>query len=76
MRAGPGAEAPVGAHDGELQFWFMLSGEASLLRSDQPVERLTPGDAVAVPAGMAHGLATDVAGCEFLELTVPARPAA
>ena len=76
VRAGPGAVAPVTAYDGELQFWFMLSGEASLLRSDQPVERLTPGDAVAVPAGMAHGLATDVAGCEFLELTVPARPAA
>ena len=60
-------------HDGELQFWFVLSGEVGLLRNDQPVERLGPGDSVAVPAGMAHKLTVDEAGCEFLEVTVPAR---
>ena len=61
-------------HDGELQFWFVLSGEASLLRPDHPAERLAPGDAVAVPPGMTHSVATDDAGCEFLEVTVPAAP--
>ncbi len=60
-------------HDGELQFWFVLSGEVGLLRPDQPAERLGPGDSVAVPAGMAHRLTVDEAGCEFLEVTVPAR---
>ena len=75
VRARPGAETPTGDHSGELQFWFVLSGEAILRRLDHPAERLTPGDAVAVPAGMAHGLRIDESGCEFLEVTVPARPA-
>jgi mannose-6-phosphate isomerase-like protein (cupin superfamily) len=75
VRATPGAETAVGIHDGELQFWFVLSGAASLLRPDRPAELLTARDSVAVPAEMAHGLASGDSGCEFLEVTVPARPA-
>ncbi len=73
VRATSAAEATSLEHDGELQFWFVLSGEVGLLRTDQPAERLGPGDSVAVPAGMAHGLAAGDAGCEFLEVTVPDR---
>jgi quercetin dioxygenase-like cupin family protein len=71
VRAKAAAESRLAEHDGELQFWFVLSGEVGLLRPGQPTERLGPGDAVAVPAGTDHGLATDGTGCAFLEVTVP-----
>jgi mannose-6-phosphate isomerase-like protein (cupin superfamily) len=73
--AASAAESTSMEHNGELQFWFVLSGEVALLRTDQSAERLGPGDAVAVPAGMAHKLVAGSAGCEFLEVTVPRRPA-
>jgi mannose-6-phosphate isomerase-like protein (cupin superfamily) len=73
VRTPSSAESTDSAHDGELQFWFVLSGKASLLLPDQTAARLTRGDAVAVPAGIPHALRAEVAGCEFLEVTVPAR---
>jgi mannose-6-phosphate isomerase-like protein (cupin superfamily) len=72
VRASSSAESTYSAHDGELQFWFVISGESSLLRPDHAAERLTRGDAVAVPPGTNHAVATDGASCEFLEVTVPA----
>ena len=74
VRAMPGVATPADHHDDDLQFWFVLSGEARLLRPDHPAERLGPGDSVAIPPGMTHSVATDDAGCEFLEVTVPAAP--
>jgi mannose-6-phosphate isomerase-like protein (cupin superfamily) len=73
VRATSVAESSFTTHDGALQFWFVLAGELALQRPDQPVERLGPGDAVAVPAGMPHALAVPDAGCEFLEVNVPVR---
>jgi mannose-6-phosphate isomerase-like protein (cupin superfamily) len=67
----PGSETPLAAHDGELQFWFVLDGDATLLRPDHPAEPLGRGDAVAAPAGMPHVLIT-ASGCELFEVTVPA----
>lgn len=75
VRAASSADSGYSAHDGDLQFWFVLSGESSLFRPDQPTDQLEPGDSVAVPAGMAHGMAT-AEGCVFLEVTVPAHPVA
>jgi mannose-6-phosphate isomerase-like protein (cupin superfamily) len=59
---------------GELQFWFVLAGSPRLTLPDHPGELLGTGDAVAVPAGVAHGLVVDDAGCELLEVTLPDRP--
>ena len=73
VRATGTAETATSAHDGELQFWFVVTGTAQLERAAGPAEPLGPGDAVAVPAGMDHRVMTGAAGCEFLEVTVPAR---
>jgi mannose-6-phosphate isomerase-like protein (cupin superfamily) len=72
VRATSSAESTYTIHDGDLQLWFVLSGESSLLRPGHAAERLAPGDSVAVPAGMPHALCVDGAACEFLEVTVPA----
>jgi quercetin dioxygenase-like cupin family protein len=74
VSAAAGAETVLAEHDGELQFWFVLTGDVDLMRTGHPVERLGVGDAVAVPAGMAHGLISGEAGCELLEVTVPESP--
>jgi quercetin dioxygenase-like cupin family protein len=71
VRAGAAAEAALAGHDGELLLWFVLGGEADVLRHRAPPERLSRGDAVGVPAGIEHGIRT-ATGCELLEVTVPA----
>jgi quercetin dioxygenase-like cupin family protein len=73
VRAAGTAETATSAHDGELQFWFVVTGTARLERAAGPAEPLGPGDAVAVPAGMDHRVMTGAGGSEFLEVTVPAR---
>jgi quercetin dioxygenase-like cupin family protein len=72
VRTSAAAETESAEHGGELQFWFLLSGRANLLRPEQPPSLLTSGDSVAVPPGMTHAVSTDAAGCEFLEVTVGA----
>ena len=76
VRATSSAETTWAEHAGELQLWFVLSGEASLRRPDQRAEHLGAGDAIAIPAGMPNGLSVGPAGCELLEVTAPDRPAA
>jgi mannose-6-phosphate isomerase-like protein (cupin superfamily) len=78
VRGELGSQTPV-AHDSELQFWFVLDGAAILVRPDKSPETLGRGDAVAVPAAMAHALVAGDRGVELLEVTAPAaepRPAA
>jgi quercetin dioxygenase-like cupin family protein len=72
VRADAAAETPYAAHDGELQLWFVLDGAAEVTRRDSSPERLGRGDAVAIPAGIEHTLATGSSGCELLEVTAPA----
>lgn len=66
-------EAAVdGVHDGELLFWFVLAGTATLHTEGRPEEPLARGAAVAVPAGTTHRLAETSADLELLEITLPA----
>ncbi|CAN5337729.1 hypothetical protein BH24ACT9_BH24ACT9_17950 [soil metagenome] len=58
-------------HGGELLFWFVLSGQATLHADGRPDEPLGKGAAVAVPAGTAHRLSGSSADMEFLEVTLP-----
>ncbi|MDQ4037878.1 MAG: AraC family ligand binding domain-containing protein [Actinomycetota bacterium] len=59
-------------HDGELLFWFLLAGTATLHTHGRPAEPLAKGAAVAVPAGLAHRLSLPSADLELLEVTLPA----
>ncbi len=73
--AGPiagGATAGDLVHDGELLFWFLLSGTATLHVDGRPDEPLGKGAAVAVPAGTGHRLSGNSADLGFLEVTLPA----
>ncbi|MGI8530974.1 MAG: cupin domain-containing protein [Geodermatophilaceae bacterium] len=58
-------------HDGEWQFWFVLSGTATLGVDGRPDEPLPKGAAVAVPAGTLHRLCAASADFEFLEVLLP-----
>lgn len=60
------------AHDGELLFWFVLAGTATLHSDGRPDEPLGRGAAVAVPAGTGHRLTQTSADLELLEITLPA----
>ena len=67
-----GAPAPgLFVHDGELAFLFVLAGGATL-RVGADSHRLESGDAVAIPAGLAHALADCAADLELLDVTLPA----
>jgi quercetin dioxygenase-like cupin family protein len=56
-------------HDGELLFWYVVGGQATLLL-DGEHQRLAPGAAVAVPPGAAHRL-VEADELELLEITLP-----
>jgi mannose-6-phosphate isomerase-like protein (cupin superfamily) len=67
---------PVGTdpvtHDGEFQFWYVLSGDALLGVDGLGDQSLSKGVAVAVPAGTPYRLSHPSADLEFLEVTLPA----
>jgi mannose-6-phosphate isomerase-like protein (cupin superfamily) len=69
--AGSG-EAQVVEHDGEVLFWFVLTGAVGL-SVDARREELHQGDAVAIPAGTPHGFEGWTDGLELLEVTLPAQ---
>jgi len=73
-RAEPAQERPLveSVHDGELLFWFLLAGTATLHTEGRPDEPLGKGAAVAVPSGTRHRLADASADLELLEVTLPA----
>jgi mannose-6-phosphate isomerase-like protein (cupin superfamily) len=64
------AEMPREVHDRELQFFFVLDGAATL--ACQGVDRLSPGDAVTIPAGMPYALSECADNLSLLEVTLPA----
>jgi mannose-6-phosphate isomerase-like protein (cupin superfamily) len=61
---------PLGTHEGELLFLFVLDGTASL--ACEGTHRLAPGDAVTIPAGTPHALADCTNDLSLLEVTLPA----
>jgi mannose-6-phosphate isomerase-like protein (cupin superfamily) len=58
------------AHDAELLFMFVLDGGATLRCAGR--NRLAPGDAFAIPAGMAHAIEECSGDLALLEVTLPA----
>lgn len=60
------------SHDGELQFWYVLSGSAVLDVDGRDPEQLAKAVAVAVPAGLPYSLGEPSSDLEFLEVTLPA----
>ncbi len=61
---------PIGSHDGEFFFLFVLDGAATL--HCEGSHRLAPGDACAIPARMAHALEECSDDLALLEVTLPA----
>ncbi len=77
LAQGPGAAGgkPAAAdliHDGELLFWYVLSGTANLQSEGRPDEPLGRGAAVAVPGGSYHRLTPTSLDIQLLEVTLPA----
>ncbi len=66
------ASAAALVHDGELLFWYVLAGTATLHTEGRPDEPLGGGAAVAIPAGSSHRLTETSADLELLEITLPA----
>jgi mannose-6-phosphate isomerase-like protein (cupin superfamily) len=71
VRAQDRAAAKLGAHGGELLFWFVLAGEAALEVHGHGRHRLTSDDCCVIPAGVDHAIEA-AAGSELLEVTLPA----
>jgi quercetin dioxygenase-like cupin family protein len=61
---------PLGTHDGELLFLFVLSGSATL--TCDGTHRLAPGDAATIPAETPHALGDCADDLSLLEVTLPA----
>ncbi len=59
-------------HDGEFLFLFVLAGAAVLNAATHGSQRLAVGDAVTIPAGLAHALVECSADLELLEVSLPA----
>jgi quercetin dioxygenase-like cupin family protein len=59
-------------HAGEFLFLFVLAGSVRLAAAGHPDERLLTGDAVTIPAGLAHSLTACSADLELLEVCLPA----
>lgn len=72
VRPGQNPSADAVTHEGELQFWYVLSGSATLGVEGGTDEALSKGTAVAVPAGTACRLSAASTDLEFLEVTLPA----
>jgi len=72
---GEGASSEPAVHQGEFQFLFVLNGGCRLDREGHQDARLNAGDAVVVPAGISHALATCSADLEFLEIRLPGNQA-
>ena len=60
------------AHDGELLFYFVLSGEAVAAMGKLEPEHVGPGDALTTPASTALRLSDWRRGLELLEIALPA----
>jgi len=60
------------SHAGEFLFLFVLAGGAVLKAEGRAAERLAAGDAVTMPAKLAHSLSECSADLELLEVALPA----
>ncbi len=63
-------------HSAELFFIFVLQGSLDFRHDQGGVERLSPGDSVAIPAGISHSLESASSDLEFLEVTIGTTEAA
>ena len=77
VRACGESDGKLVVHDAEFVFWFVLSGRARLRLADGDsaaarVESLGAGDAVTIPAGLAHTLSPESADFQMLEVSLPA----
>ena len=50
----------------------MLGGETTFESNDHGPVRLAHGDSVAIPGGLKYRLSDPTAGCELLDVTMPA----
>ena len=60
-------------HDTEFCQLVVLGGETTFEADQQPQVRLAHGDSVAIPGGLQYRLSDPSAGCELLDVTMPAR---
>jgi quercetin dioxygenase-like cupin family protein len=60
------------AHDAQILFAYVLRGQATLRREDDPGERFGEGDAFMIPAGLRYAVEDRSKGLEMLEVTLPA----
>jgi mannose-6-phosphate isomerase-like protein (cupin superfamily) len=71
-RGAPADGAAFAGHDGELLFWFVVSGETGVRFGAGDQTRLRQGGAVTVPAETEHTLTAWSDDLELLEITLPA----
>ena len=70
--AGP-VDATWITHDTEFCQLVVLGGETTFESNDHRPVRLAHGDSAAIPGGLKYRLADPTAGCELLDVTMPAR---
>jgi mannose-6-phosphate isomerase-like protein (cupin superfamily) len=69
--AGP-VDATWITHDTEFCQLVVMSGETTFETNDHGPVRLAHGDSVAIPGGLKYRLSDPTAGCELLDVTMPA----
>ena len=69
LRRGDGAPVAV-RHDADIHFTFVMEGTLRLEADGQPAHELSPGDAFAIPPGLAVRYADPSDDVELLEVTL------
>ena len=60
------------SHSGEFLFLFVLDGSATLEAEGHAAEKLGAGDALTIPAKLAHSLTACSPDLQLLEVALPA----
>ncbi len=61
-------------HDGDILFTFVMAGEMTLEGQGKDPYRLSPGDALVIPPGLATRYTDATPDLELLEVTLPGNP--
>ncbi|MBA3911379.1 MAG: cupin [Rhodobacter sp.] len=69
-----GEPAPWTVHDGDILFSFVMTGGMTLEGEGKDPYRLSPGDAFAIPPGMATRYSDATPDLQLLEVTLPGNP--
>ncbi|MFN3823169.1 MAG: cupin domain-containing protein [Pseudorhodobacter sp.] len=69
-----GGQTQTMAHDGDILFTYVLSGEMTVEAAGHPPAQLAAGDAFVIPPGLATRYRDPSPDLELLEVSLPGRP--